>query len=86
VAVSVNHTEGEKQKESALQIGRDALLDWEEVDLEYIGRPHREARVGEGDVQSKWMRALMQRRVYRKNVTKIVRDLLAKCKMLRIVL
>jgi hypothetical protein len=27
VAMSANHTEGEKQRENALRIGRDALLD-----------------------------------------------------------
>ena len=32
-----DHTEGEKQKENALRIGRDALL---EADLEYIDRPY----------------------------------------------
>jgi hypothetical protein len=37
VAMSANLTEGEKQKENALRIGRDALL---EADLESIDRSY----------------------------------------------
>jgi hypothetical protein len=40
MAMSANHTQGEKQKENALRIGRDALLDYGEADLEYIDRPY----------------------------------------------